>query len=123
MKRPVPLAAVGFLLGLGLALVLGWVIWPVEYYDTEVLFLHPTYKFEYAVMVGAAYELDSDWERAAGRLLALEEPDMGVWVRDQTHLAIAANEDPVKIQHLISLARPLGVTSEIMEAFVEVESG
>ena len=117
LKRPVVLATVGLIAGLGIALFLGWIVWPVQYYDTEFPFLHPAYKFEYALMVGAAYELDGDWERAESRLASLEEPDIGVWVRDQIHLAIAAGEDPVEIRHLINLAKPLGVKTDIMDAF------
>jgi len=111
------LALAGLVVGLGIGVFLGWNVWPVEYYDTEFAILHPTYKFEYAVMVGAAYELDGDWERAENRLAALEEVEVGTWLRDQIHHAIADGRDPLKIRHLISLAEPLGVKTDIMAPF------
>jgi hypothetical protein len=115
IKILLPLA--GLLAGLGLGLFLGWIVWPVEFYDTDVSFLHPTYKFEYAVMVGAAYELDGNWERAAERLAELREPDLTTWLRDLIHQAIADGQDPVKIRHLVSIAGPLGAKTEIMAPF------
>lgn len=122
MKR-VLLALIGVAAGVGIGLLLGWNVWPVEHYDTEILSLHSTYKFEYAVMVGAAYELNKDWERAADRLAALEETDTGAWLRDLIHESIAAGRDPVNIRYLIGMADRLGVRSDIMEPFAGADDG
>lgn len=116
------LVLVGLAVGLGIGVFLGWNVWPVEYYDTDLSLLHPSYKFEYAVMVGAAYELNGDWQEASERLAALGEEDPGAWLRDLIHRAIADGRDPVKIRHLISLAEPLGVKTEIMEPFAGEEN-
>ena len=115
--RKVVLALAGLAVGIGLGLYLGWVVWPVEYYDTDLTSFHPQYQFEYAVMVGAAYELDGDWARATDRLDGLGHDDIGPWLRDLIHQSIAGGRDPVKIGHLISLADPLGVRTEIMDPF------
>ena len=117
MRNKLLLALAGLVAGLGIGLFLGWIVWPVEFYDTDYSSLHPAYKFEYAVMVGAAYEMDGDWERASGRLDALREAELGIWLRDQIHQAIADGQEPPKIQHLVSLAGPLGVKTEIMAPF------
>ncbi len=117
MRIKILLALAGLLAGLGLGLFLGWNVWPVEFFDTDVSYLHPAYKFEYAVMVGAAYELDRDSERASQRLAELKEPDLVTWLRDLIHQAIADGQDPVKIRHLVSIARPLGAETEIMAPF------
>jgi hypothetical protein len=111
------LALIGLAAGLGIGLYLGWVAWPVEYYDTNVASFHPQYQFEYAVMVGASYELDGNWGRAEQRLSALGQDELGRWLRDLIHRSIAEGQDPVKIGHLISLAEPLDVKTEIMEPF------
>jgi len=122
VKR-VLLALIGLAAGVGIGLLLGWNVWPVEYYDTEILALHSTYKSEYAVMVGAAYELDGDWQRAADRLAALGETDIGAWLRDLIHESIAAGRDPISIRYLIGMADRLGVRSDIMEPFAGQDDG
>ena len=116
MKR-VALALAGLAVGLGIGLYLGWVAWPVEYYDTDLTSFHPKYQFEYAVMVGASYELEGNWERAEARLSALGQEDIGRWLQALIHQSIADGQDTVKIGHLISLAEPLNVKTEIMEPF------
>ncbi len=76
MKTRILLLFGGLAAGLAIGALLGWVVWPVEYYDTEFSVLHPTFKLEYATMVGAAYELDGDWDRASARLAVLQEEDV-----------------------------------------------
>lgn len=117
VRNKILLALAGLVAGLGIGVFLGWNVWPVEFYDTDASALHPVYKFEYAVMVGAAYELDGDWERAADRLAELKEPDLESWLRDLIHQAIADGQDPVKIRHLVSIAEPLGAKTDIMAPF------
>jgi hypothetical protein len=110
-------ALIGLAVGIGIGLYLGWVAWPVQYYDTDFASFRPQYQFEYAVMVGASYELDGDWERAEQRLSRLEQEDVGRWLQELIHRSIAEGQDSVKISHLISLAEPLKVKTEIMEPF------
>lgn len=117
MKRSIILVIIGLIAGLGIGLYLGWYVWPVEFYDTDFASLHPQYKFELAVMVGAAYEQDGNWERAASRLQSMGEPDTAGYIRDMIHQAIANGQDPTKIRHLVSLADPLGIRTDIMEPF------
>ena len=121
VKKRIVLMLAGLALGLGMGLYLGWIVWPVEYYDTDLGSLRPNHKLDVAAMTGAAYELDGDWERALARLNALGEEELGDWLRDATHNAIAEGQDPTVIEHLISLAEPLGVKTDIMEAFMERE--
>lgn len=117
MKTNALLVLVGLVAGVAIGVHLGWNVWPVEYFDTDIAALHPSYKIEYAVMVGAAYELDGDWQRAASRLSRLGEQEMGAWLRQTIHEAIADGRDVTEIRHLVSLAAPLGVESELMAPF------
>jgi len=117
VKEKALLALAGLVAGLAIGIFLGWNVWPVQYYDTDFPSLHPVYKVDYAVMVGAAYELAGDWERAASRLAGLGEEEVGAWLRQTIHEAIAAGRDPTEIRHLVSLAEPLGVSTEIMAPF------
>ena len=118
-RRIIFLALFGLVAGVGIGLFLGWQVWPVEYYDTDLTTLHPDYKFEYAVMVGTAYEQDGDLERAEMRLRALGLPDTATWLRDLIHQSIAGGRDPSHIRYLVSLAKPMGIMTSIMEPFAE----
>lgn len=59
---------VGFALGIGIGLLITWVVWPVEYYDTDPFDLRDEHKDDYVVMIGAAYCQDGDLELATHRL-------------------------------------------------------
>ncbi len=67
---------VGFGLGVGIGLVITWVVWPVEYYDTDPFDLRDEHKDDYVVMIGAAYCQDSDLELATHRLNQLGFDDV-----------------------------------------------
>lgn len=57
--------------GLILGLVYGWVIRPVEYYDTSPDSLRADYRTDYVLMVAEAYQGEGDIDRAIQRLAAL----------------------------------------------------
>ncbi len=48
------LLLLGMALGLGLGFLIGWGIWPVEYYDTDPVDLKEEHKEEYIVLVSAS---------------------------------------------------------------------
>ena len=62
--------------GLGLGLLYGWVINPVEYVDTTPATLRQDYKTDFVLMVAEGYHLDGDLD-AARRYLTLlgEDPE------------------------------------------------
>ena len=57
------MAGVGIVVGLLAGLFVGWVLWPVQYTDTELADLKPAYQDEYILMVGAAYAASGDLEQ------------------------------------------------------------
>ena len=59
---------VGVATGLALGLTLTWVVWPVQYYDTDPVDLRLEHKEDYIALVGAAYAVDGDLARAEARL-------------------------------------------------------
>ncbi len=61
----------GLVLGIGLGLLAGWMVWPVEYADVTPDLLTADARIEYAIMVATAYEADGDLELALGRLARL----------------------------------------------------
>ena len=98
----------GFMLGLGGGLLIGWVIWPVEYYDVDLFDLRPEHQEDYIVMVSATYALDGDLEMARERLLKLEPTEPGRRVAElaQRYLEEGRREEDVRA--LIALAQALG---------------
>ena len=68
---------IGFLIaiacGIGLGLIYGWVINPIEYVDTSPGTLKFDYKTDYVLMVAETYRSDGDLPAAARRLALLQE--------------------------------------------------
>lgn len=56
----------GLALGLGLGLLVGWVLWPVQYTNTAPAQLRQDYRTDYILMVAAAYRVEGDLEAAVG---------------------------------------------------------
>lgn len=63
----------GLILGIGLGLLVAWVISPVRYVDTEPALLSPEVKEEYRKVIALAYQSSGDLGRAQQRL-ALVDP-------------------------------------------------
>src|SRR4030042_4793942 len=68
---------IGFLIaiagGIGLGLIYGWVINPIEYVDTSPGTLKFDYKTDYVLMVAETFRSDGDLPAAARRLALLQE--------------------------------------------------
>lgn len=59
-------------LGVGLGLLIGWVLYPVEYENTTPSMLHKDYKADYVLMVAEIYNNDQNLEQASRRLALLD---------------------------------------------------
>jgi hypothetical protein len=76
MKRlPVFVLFLGILLGLGLGILIGWVLYPVHYVDTPPSALRAGYKDQYLLLIASAYAADHNLDRARQRLDTLGYPD------------------------------------------------
>ena len=58
-------------LGVGLGLLYGWIISPVEYVDTTPSTLRADYRADYTLMVAETFQSEQDAEAAARRLALL----------------------------------------------------
>lgn len=65
------LLLIAVLLGIGLGLVYGWVIDPVQYTDITPETLRIDYQTDYVLMVAEAYQAEENPELAARRLAVL----------------------------------------------------
>ncbi len=111
----------GTLLGIGLGLIVGWVLWPVSYYDTDVYDLRADYQDEFVVMVAASHALDGDVGAARQWLALLSDPQaprpVEAIVVDVTERYIARGADPTQIAYLVALAEALGSVTTPMQPY------
>jgi hypothetical protein len=109
----------GTVVGLLFGVLVGWVIWPVQYTDTDPVDLRREHKDDYVVMVSAAYALDSDLEKAKARLAKLEEvDDVGQVVADLANRYISIGAGLVDIRNLVQLADVLGSSDDAMLDYI-----
>ena len=109
------LPAIGLVLGLGLGLLVGWVILPVQWTDAEPALLREDLRQDYLSMAVESYSVNRDAEAAVQRYLSLGEAG------PQTLSALAAEPgglDPTAIQRfravieIMGEATPLPVSPE-----------
>ena len=107
LKRALALV-IGAVIGLAIGGALGWIVWPVEYYDTGLADLRPEHQDTYIQMVSEQWELTGDLAqaRAALSLLAadsaqaLEQTVRNLEVRGETGAALRV------MQMMEALKRP-----------------
>jgi hypothetical protein len=110
-------------LGIGLGLVVGWLLWPVTYFDTDLYDLRQDYQDEVVVMVGAQLALEGDVEAARAALSLLSQPDaprlpeqIVVEVMERYVAQAAASAD---VELLVALADALGTPTTAMQPLLE----
>jgi hypothetical protein len=103
--------------GLGVGLLIGWVIAPVKYVDTTIADLAPEAKEEVILLAASAYVCDRDLEKAQARLALLDAPNINQWVADLVDRYVSAGRDEADIRALVALATGLGVNSPSMVAY------
>ena len=106
------------LAGVGLGLLFGWVIAPVEYVDTNIAYLHPTYKNDFILTVSEAFALDHDLDTAKARLALLLLPDPAAAVADLAQEAIDQQKPSHQIRALAQLAAALGAQREAFTPYL-----
>lgn len=116
--RRVGAIALVTLVGLVLGLVVGWVWWPVEYYDTEIADLKETYRADYVVLVSDAYALTSDLDAARERLSRLDVPDVAALVLSLAETTRAAGGPAAKVGRLARLAAALGASGPAVAPYL-----
>ncbi len=72
---------IAIIVGIGLGLLYGWVIDPVDYVDTTPDSLRQDYQTDYVLMVAEAYQLERNPAMAVGRLAFLGEGDALITVQ------------------------------------------
>ncbi len=98
----------GLLLGLGVGLLLAWVVFPVRYTETSPDTLRPDFKEAYRALIARAYAYDHNLPRARARLRLLGEAHPAEALAAQAQRALAAGRPPAEVHALGALAAALG---------------
>ena len=115
--RNIALILVGLAMGVGLGLLLGWVVWPTEYTDATPIILQDAYRRDYLRMIAGAYAEDGDLAAAADRLDSLG-PNGSEELFSLMLDAILAGNDESETRQLVQLAAALGFTSPAMQPYL-----
>jgi hypothetical protein len=118
MKQIVALLA-GLAIGIGLALLVGWVLLPVGPYDTTPDVLRTDYKDEYVRLVSLTYQVEGDLEAARARLAALDALSPTRPLVEQTERWIAQEKVEWMVVPLIRLARDLDAETPAMSQYLQ----
>lgn len=118
--RAVGWTGLGLVVGLGLALYLGWVAWPTEFTEADPSILRDEYRRDYTLMIANAYMLDGDLPAARRRLYSLGQEAPDQWLLKMTIDAILSGRDEATvILPLVKLAHDLGLNSPAMVPYLD----
>ncbi len=106
------------LIGLGLGLAVGWLWWPVEYYDTEIADLEKAHQAEYVWMVSDAYALTGNLDAARERLARFGAPDVAALVLSHAQAALASGASSAQVGRLARLAAALGASDPTLAPYL-----
>jgi hypothetical protein len=118
MRKVLLLAAVGLCLGIALALLIGWVLWKVEYTNTAPHQLRQDYRDDYVLMIAAAYQVEGNLGAARDRLSVLDSEDPSHPVVELVERLIEARGSERDIAALVGLAAAMGATTPSMEPYL-----
>jgi hypothetical protein len=119
MRRVLLLALVGLAAGAALGLLVGWVLWPVQYTNTAPAQLRQDYRDDYILMVATAYQVEGDLEAARARLALLDPDRPARPVVELAERLIAEGGRLGDIAALAHLADALGEATSPMAPYLE----
>lgn len=108
---------IGLALGVALGLLVGWVLWPIQYTNTAPAQLRQDYRNDYVLMVAAAYQVEGNADAARERLTRLDPEQPTRPLVELTETLIAQNGRPGDIAMLVHLAEALGTATPAMGPF------
>jgi hypothetical protein len=97
----------GILIGIGIGLLIGWVLDPIEYIDTAPYSLRQSDKDQIRVLIAQAYLSNGDLGRARARLALLQDEIELKVLAEQAQRILAQNGSPQDARALAQLAADL----------------
>ncbi|MBN1400679.1 MAG: hypothetical protein JXA74_07570 [Anaerolineae bacterium] len=112
---PVFWLVVALLVGIGLGLLSGWVIWPVDWYDTDPSDLRARHKAAYIIGVADSLAVTGDLQVAKDRIIELTDDEIDLQqVADLVESVAAEKEaqsDPAAALRVRRMAAEVGLPS------------
>jgi hypothetical protein len=115
------LIIIGCAIGLGLGLILGWVVWPTQFTDANPAVLQTQYRREYIQMIAATYTLDGDLTAAQQRLATVGQDHQELLISLLLDM-ILQQQDERDIRQLTRLANDLGLYTPAMDPYLPTSS-
>lgn len=97
----------GIIIGIGLGLVISWLVWPTRYRDNAPASLGEEYKDSYRALIAAAYMASGDVERARSRLYELGDADMAAALITQAQRSMVEGHPEAEVRALSLLGLAL----------------
>lgn len=108
----------GLVVGIGAGLLVGWVLWPLEYTEADPSIMEDRYQRDYTLMIASAYSQDQDLIQARRRLHSLGMQDDEHWLLAVTVDHIVNGGNDVDNRHLVALAYDLGLYTSVMDPYL-----
>jgi hypothetical protein len=109
-------ALLGAIAGIATGLLIGWVLWPVEYTQTTPVSLDQDSKDTYVSMVAEAFVVENSLENAKARIQALRSGEPDVLVSELLARRKASGVHGEETDCLIRLADALSETTKTGQA-------
>lgn len=98
---------VSIFIGIAIGLFFGWVVKPVQYFDTPLSSLSAEYKTDYVLMTAETFAFDQDTAAATRRLANLGSPETLEVIRQAIIFAEEAGYNNQDLERLHSLQAAL----------------
>ena len=118
LVRTVVWIGLGILVGISVGLLVGWVLWPLEYTEADPSIMEESYQRDYTIMIASAYAVDNDLALARDRLRSLGMDDPDGWLLTVTVDYILQDGDELVSQNLVHMANALDLYSPAMDPYI-----
>ena len=108
----------GIVLGIGLAVLIGWVLLPLQQQDVSPDSMRDDYQAEYVRLVAVAYRAEGDLVVAEQRLRELDGTPFTTPLVDLAEVWIDAERSPDLVVPLAELAQAFGVEIPAMAPYL-----
>ena len=109
----------GVILGLGIAFLIGWVLFPIVRYDESPASMRRDYRDEYIRLTALTYQTDGDLRLAENRLRGLDAVSPTEPLVELTVRWIEEGRSKALITPLAFLAHDLGVNTPAMKPYLD----
>ena len=109
----------GIVLGVGLAVLIGWVLLPLQQQEVSPDSMRDDYRVEYVRLVAVAYRADGDLVVAEQRLRELDGTPFTAPLVDLAVVWIDAGRSLDLVAPLAELARAFGVDTPTMAPYLQ----